>query len=636
MQTLGPFPLATTLLMRRWDGRPAASQKAGVGGRVGRVDRPPQAGRLLPQFRTRGLLWQQPSRLLVGRVDDLRRLKPRRCQLTLPPPLFLRPVSGWKGEGPSCILAAGRDCYHLIVVNIYIVAILKIIVLEALAGVVLVSYLFGEAGRRRWFRVAFATVALASILGYFNFGHFRFEGGVANDRDHFHFFLGSKYLPEVGYDNLYRATAIALDDSHKEITRQGLFLRDLLSFEMEDVRQHLVHPDFVTNRFSRDRWRAFSRDILFFVDDVGIPVEGVLQDHGNTGSPAWASVARVFTSRVAASLAVLNVLSFLDVGLLILLFVMIRRAFGYHTMVITLVVTMLVPRAYDFLGGSLLRLDWLFALGMAACFLKLRRPKTTGVFLAYAIASKPFCALFALSLGCKLLIDTVRSRRIRRWRVELVVASVVALVVIFVVSSIVLGGFGTWDQYVERILITLHEKHYNDNYSFRDVFLQVTTDGPRALFDWMPWPKAAAHQNIFIERFAVSFALARAAMLALLVFVISRHKDDAFALGMGAFFVYVVFVTNMYYWQMLLLPTLAFAAGYRKDPRRLLFLLFTCVFLMASYVAVHWPSVSGLEGYFGSYWLLLFCLFLFVVEVVFALKTRRSPGAPTPSSPVSC
>ena len=113
-------------------------------------------------------------------------------------------------------------------------------------------------------------------------------------------------------------------------------------------------------------------------------------------------------------------------------------------------------------------------------------------------------------------------------------------------------------------------------------------------------------------------------LLLLLGFVISRHDDHVFALGMGAFFVYVVFVTNMYYWQMLLLPTLAFASGYRKDPRRLLYLLFTCVFLIASYIDVHWPSAGGLEGYFGSYWLFLFCLFLFTVEVVFMLRKRRA------------
>ena len=79
------------------------------------------------------------------------------------------------------------------------VTLLRIILLAALVGLILLSYFFEGRGRRHRivFTVLFTFVGVASVAGYFNFGQFRDEGGVVNAWEHFHFFLGSKYLPEV-------------------------------------------------------------------------------------------------------------------------------------------------------------------------------------------------------------------------------------------------------------------------------------------------------------------------------------------------------------------------------------------------------------------------------------------------------
>jgi hypothetical protein len=112
-------------------------------------------------------------------------------------------------------------------------------------------------------------------------------------------------------------------------------------------------------------------------------------------------------------------------------------------------------------------------------------------------------------------------------------------------------------------------------------------------------------------------------MLALLVFVISRHDDEVFAFGMGALFVYVVFVTNMYYWQMLLLPAIAFSRGYRRDWRRLVDLLACCLFLAVAYLFARSGAAPHLEGFVGSWMLALFCVLLGATEAVAAVTGRR-------------
>ena len=120
-------------------------------------------------------------------------------------------------------------------------------------------------------------------------------------------------------------------------------------------------------------------------------------------------------------------------------------------------------------------------------------------------------------------------------------------------------------------------------------------------------------------------------MLALLVLVISRHDDEVFAFGMGAFFVFVVFVTNMYYWQMLLLPAIAFARGYHKDWRKLVYLLACCVFLAGAYLFARSGKAPQLEGFVGSWMLALFCAVLGLTEAVAAVAGWRPRCVESPS-----
>jgi hypothetical protein len=250
------------------------------------------------------------------------------------------------------------------------------------------------------------------------------------------------------------------------------------------------------------------------------------------------------------------------------------------------------------------------------------RPAPVGGGLSrLRIASKPFCALFAVSLGARYAIAWWRARR--RWPHRARRRGPRGLIVIVALSAAALGGPSIWIEYGARIHLNLLEKYYAINYSFRDVFLQLAHAGPAAALDWTPAAVAASLPEVEIGDFAISFALVRAAMLALLVFVISRHDDEVFAFGMGAFFVYVVFVTNMYYWQMLLLPAIAFARGYRRDWRKLVYLLACCLFLVAAYLFARSGSAPHLEGFVGSWMLASFCAVLGLTEAIAAVAGYR-------------
>lgn len=508
----------------------------------------------------------------------------------------------------------------------YDVATAKVAIAGVLAALLVASFFLerGAGWRRRAFGLAFALVLAASALAYVNLGRFRWDGGLINAWEQYHFFLGSKYLPEIRYDGLYDATVAAMADRYH--VPKGVTVRDLTTFELRPAHASNESVEAARSRFSPERWQAFAADVVVFFRPLGLPFERVICDHGNTGSPSWAALARLFTARLSASARTLSWLGFIDVVLLLALAAAIARSFGLRALCVAMSIALLVPNAYDFLGGSILRLDWLVALGAATCLLELKRYRAAAVFLAWAIASKPFCALFAVSLGAHYAITWWRTRRPARPHLELVAWTAAALVVIVALSAVALGGPSIWFEYGARIHLNLLEKYYAINYSFRDVFLQLAHEGPAAALDWTPAAVAASLPEVEIDDFALSFALARAALLALLVLVISRHDDEVFAFGMGAFFVYVVFVTNMYYWQMLLLPAIAFARGDRRDWRKLVYLLACCLFLAVAYLFARSGAAPHLEGFVGSWMLALFCAVLGLTEIIAAVAGRQRHG----------
>jgi hypothetical protein len=144
----------------------------------------------------------------------------------------------------------------------YDVATAKVAIAGALAALLAASFVLErDAGwRRRAFGLAFALVLGASTLAYFNLGAFRFGGGVINVEQH-HFFLGSKYLPEIRYDGLYDATVAGHGDGSPRPKGHDRPRPRPSSCG----RSHELSPSRPRGRASRpERWQAFSSDNVAF------------------------------------------------------------------------------------------------------------------------------------------------------------------------------------------------------------------------------------------------------------------------------------------------------------------------------------------------------------------------------------
>jgi len=82
------------------------------------------------------------------------------------------------------------------------------LILLMLLGTVFLSLARGRPVSRRLRLLVLALLAVAA-LGYVNFGFFHPGRGHVHYWDAFHYFMGAKYLPELGYSKLYEATYAA-------------------------------------------------------------------------------------------------------------------------------------------------------------------------------------------------------------------------------------------------------------------------------------------------------------------------------------------------------------------------------------------------------------------------------------------
>ncbi|MFZ5470212.1 MAG: glycosyltransferase family 87 protein [Myxococcota bacterium] len=515
--------------------------------------------------------------------------------------------------------------------NHFLSGILKLALLEGQAATLVTDRLLGErfVKGRRWAFVVFAALA---TFAWCNYGAFRGNGQLVHQWEQFHFYLGAKYIEEVGNFDLYKAVLLADRESARALV--GLTTtRDLHTFEVIPVEQALEDAPRVRARFTDARWEELKRDWeLLLRTPASWP--NILNDHGNTSSPAWALLAHPLAELFSPTRAAQVFFACLDFALLIGLWWFAFRTFGTQLAAVALTVFASVPIWFDYLAGSFLRQDWTFAIGMALCFLHKKRYATAGAFFGFAVATKLFPLFFGVALLLRALLEVVRERKVPSRYVRFGVGALSCLATCILLSSAMFGGPKVWREYKERIDVTRGEKFYANQYSLRTVFLQVATSSPAQFLSW-PFAPAAIHQGapqVKLSDFRVRFFLVQM-LFTLLVALTLARADDVSAFAMGPLLVFTWVVVNMYYWNML--GFLALGLARRKDRSSFFALLGLHAILALFYLYQH-TNHGYAEGYFVA---LLLCIGLVgfaAAEVVVLWRERFFPAMllrPKPPSP---
>ena len=133
--------------------------------------------------------------------------------------------------------------------------------ISAIALVIALLLLTRAPRLRRFEPYAYAGAGLIGLAAFFNFGVYLYgqDFRFVDRWEQFHYQLGSKYFPELGYDGLYAASALAQRSAHPELAMPPL-VRDLRGFGMR--RPDSLDPSMaeVRARFDAARWLEFLAD----------------------------------------------------------------------------------------------------------------------------------------------------------------------------------------------------------------------------------------------------------------------------------------------------------------------------------------------------------------------------------------
>ncbi|HMM33397.1 MAG TPA: hypothetical protein PKA62_01490 [Thermoanaerobaculia bacterium] len=473
---------------------------------------------------------------------------------------------------------------------------------------------------------ALLALGLLSAAAFFGFG--RLHGGrLVHVWDSFHYVVGVKYFPELGYTGLYEAALAA--------ERAAGLLPPGTTVPLRNLATNAIETTSADDALARwparlgPRWEAFVTDVLWFRAEAGAETfRRFLLDHGYNATPAWGVLGGLL-ARLAgpATDGSVRALALLDPLLLLGAWLLVFRAFGFRAACVALVFWGTnFPARFDWNGGSFLRMDWLAAAMSGVALLKLGRPRLAGAALGLSTLLRLFPGALLLGLGAAALFRLVRERRLEAEPPELRVAqgALLAAAVVLPLSLLAAGGFTSvrWSAWNE--LAANSRKHLatpltnnvglGTTLTWRDATSGRALVFPDAVEPWKGWKetKGAALREARPLRLALA-----AAFLAAVAFAFRSRPPWAATAG-SAGLVFVFADLTCYYAAVLLLLALLHAE--REEAG-----------VVTSLLAAATGAVPFLLTWDDQRYALVGALVLAAFALLLALFSRAEKPAPPPT-----
>ena len=477
---------------------------------------------------------------------------------------------------------------------------------------------------------ALLLLGLLSAAAFFNFGRFH-DGRFVHVWDSFHYVLGAKYFPELGYAGLYEAALGAERAAGLLPPGATVPIRDLAT---NDIRTRSADEALARwqPRLGR-RWEAFVTDVLWFrTRTAPESFRLFLLDHGYNATPAWGILGGLLARAAGpATDGSIRLLALLDPLLLLGAWLLVRRAFGWRAACVALVFWGTnLPGRFWWTGGSFLRMDWLAAAMAGVALLKLGRPRLAGAALGVSTLLRLFPGALLLGLGAAAAWRLARERRLTAVREELRVAegAILAALVVVPLSLLAAGGFSAvrWSAWGE--LASNSRKHLatplTNNVGLGTAATwRPSTHGkavvdPEAPEPWRPWKETKARA---LDATRPARAVLAAAVLAAFAFALRRRPAWA-AAAAGSGLVFVLADLTCYYASVLLLLGLLAAEEERAG-------------VVTSGLAAATGAVPFLLSWEDDRHALVSLLLLAAFALLLALLSREEEPAPAPTSRAS-
>ncbi len=411
-----------------------------------------------------------------------------------------------------------------------------------------------------------AVSAILAVATYVDFGVFRY-GTYLNEWDFYHYYLGTKYAPELRYTNLYGATLAADEETGLRYHNPEGEIRDLATAQLRDVGSVAAEASRYRHRFGEARWREFVADVAWF--KMQLPQNRwslLLMDHGYNGTPAWSFVVGSLLTRHLSIRQPLGRWLMLSLDPLLLLgaIVVVGWAFGVRAALLMVVfIGTHYLMSWGHLKGALLRTDFAMCSVMGVCLVKKGRYKLAGVLLGWAVLSRVFPAFLLVGPAVLFASELVRKRRVDRPLAGLLLASTATIVVMVLASCAYFGGASIWHEWSSKIL--LHYGGGSDwDVGYRTVAETQFIHGvPVRAADLM----MVTGQGPSLVAKVIEYGVLGLLVLPALAFLPALEHHEAVAFGFV--FVFLLAVAAYYYYLILCVPLLFFTSDLGKSQHTL-------------------------------------------------------------------
>lgn len=283
--------------------------------------------------------------------------------------------------------------------------------------------LAGLTGARRRERISHTLhsrvclgLILASIFVWTNLWTFHGNRAV-HLHDSFHYVLGARYFPELGFNDLYRC-AVTVETEGPEgrgpvVDRRVRRLTDNRIFKAGRLLQD---GERCKPKFTERRWGEFTRDVLFFKQGLGDRGwNHALMDHGYNATPVWTTLASPITGRGQPGIAHLRNLGHIDTLSYLAFFGFLVWGFGWEVGALAAIIWAAgYPWAWYWTGGSFGRATWLLCAGAGLAFWKKDYQATAGFMFATAALLRAWPLLLLAGPAVAAVEHAIREQKVAR------------------------------------------------------------------------------------------------------------------------------------------------------------------------------------------------------------------------------
>lgn len=329
-----------------------------------------------------------------------------------------------------------------------------------------------KASRREWlYRGLMAICAGFGIWAFTLFGEMHNQGAFGRQDFHahdcYHYYFGSKYLKEWGYDGMYFATVAVLEEIGREEPRKAIRFRRIR--DLDGSARFLYREDFEPKmaearaRFTPERWAGFKKE-MSFLRELTMNNDwwhGVMLDNGFNPPPSYAAITGPIANRVPFDARTWKWLGTFDWVLMGAGVLAIGWALGIMPALFTLVVMGNAPiTTFNWTGGSFFRQLWLFLLMIGLSCVARKKWYAAGAALGACTAAVFFPIFFLVGSMVPLAY---------RWRqgrgyvplARMAIGAASAIAVLIGLSLLIYGGEPWW-QWWHRIVA--HDLTFFDNH----------------------------------------------------------------------------------------------------------------------------------------------------------------------------